>query len=1415
MGHLTQHKKKIIGIAAAVTVLIFGWLIWNKTASPTQIALLNFQPYQASNIALSNTDKMIKFDEISLDELNKLKHYDFVLGWGMGLKIDEKQRAEITNISKEVPTHFFAVTNPENNISSLDSLQLEKVSSYLKSGNKENYQNLVRYIRKEIDGKTLFVSNAEVAVESKKDVYFHLDEKVTFNDIKAYEDYLKKNNLYKEGAPKVAIISGIHDPFSGNKQYLDSIIVSFQKSGLNVYPVASFSQRLKFLTEINPDAAIYFPHGRLMMGTPDAAVAWLKKHNIPFFTPLSVLQLEAKWMENPMGMFGGFMGQCIVMPELDGAIYPYVLIAQEKTKEGLYRFKAIPDRLEKFTQIVNNFIQLKSIKNQDKKLAIYYFKGGGKHTLNAQGMEGTASLYNTLKRLKAEGYNVNGLPDSEEKFTEILHRQGSIFSPSAKGVFEQFVKEGNPTLVEASVYDAWLKSSLSEKSYNDVINTYGTAPGNFMNVTQNNKPHLAIAAVRFGNIALLPQPSAAIGDDEFKITHGVKEPPTHAYIGAYLWAQKDFKADALIHFGTHGSLEFTPDKQVALSGNDWSDILVGTIPHFYYYTIGNIGESMMAKRRSYATTISYLTPAFVESDMRNYFRGLQDKIRFYHKTDASQKPEISLEVKKMAVKMGLHRSLRLDSLLTKPYSEAEIEKLDNFAEEVSTEKINGEFYVAGEAYKPEKINSTVLAMSADPIAYSLAYLDKMNGKVTDIQLKNRGFFNENYLNPAKTLVNQILSGKTVTPQFISSVAGVSVEELEKSKNIINPPKMKPAFLNKKPGDKKPNSGKPTATPKTGKKPDFVKDEAQKPKGNPNAKPSGKPSFVNIKKPEIPKAVKDKARAVMEIDRTLNNVVRYKEDLQKSPELELQALLNGLSGGYIAPSSGGDAVANPNAVPTGHNLYAVNAESTPSELAWDRGVALAQSTLDEYQTKHGEYPKKICYTFWSSEFIETEGVSIAQVLYMLGTEPVRDTYGRVSDVRLIPSKELGRPRVDVIIQTSGQFRDLAASRLFLISKAIELASNAKDEDFENQVNKGTLDIEKQLVENGVPPKTAREMSKQRIFGGLQGRYDTGIKELITAGDKWTTQKEIADQYIYNMGASYDQEKDWGKYSEGMLRAALENTDVIIQPRQNNTWGALSLDHVYEFMGGMNTAIKEVTGKDPDAYLADYRNRNNMLMQELKEAIGVEARATIFNPKYIGEVMKGKASSAGQITEIVTNTYGWDATRPEVIDQEMWDEIYDTYVQDIHQLGIEVFFKKENPAALQEITAVMLEASRKNMWKAKAEQLQNIALLHTQLVKEFGAEPSGFAADNSKLQDYITKQVSSDEAKIYKEQLKEMKEGTTSDKNISDDAKVLKKEEVQTDNQKEKTELNGFLIGAVVIVLFAILIIILRKKRKNEP
>lgn len=569
----------------------------------------------------------------------------------------------------------------------------------------------------------------------------------------------------------------------------------------------------------------------------------------------------------------------------------------------------------------------------------------------------------------------------------------------------------------------------------------------------------------------------------------------------------------------------------------------------------------------------------------------------------------------------------------------------------------------------------------------------------------------------------------------------------------------------------------------------------------------------MKKKEYTKEQKQKAAAIMEIERTVKNVIHYRNALLESPENELKSLVNALNGGYTSPSPGGDPIANPNTLPTGRNLYSINAEATPSEAAWEKGVRLANHTIEMYRKRHNDsIPRKVSYTLWSGEFIETEGATVAQILYMLGVEPIRDAFGRVNDIRLIPSKELGRPRIDVVVQTSGQLRDLAASRLFLISRAVEMAANAKDDTYENQVAAGVVETERVLIEKGLTPKDAREMATYRVFGGMNGNYGTGITGMVGSGDRWESEKEIAATYLNNMGAYYGSEKSWETFRKSVFEAALTRTDAVIQPRQSNTWGALSLDHVYEFMGGMNLAVRNVTGKDPDAYLSDYRNRNHVRMQEVKEAIGVESRTTLFNPNYLREKMKGEATSASGLADIIRNTYGWNVMKPKAIDNRMWNEIFEVYVKDKFHLGMKDFFEEANPAALQEITAVMMETARKGMWKASESQLKEVAALHTELVNKYNPGCSGFVCDNAKLREFIAARTQPEEAARYESKINEVREAVSE---AGDKGMVMKKEEMRTSQAEAETQmLNNGIVAIVIVGVLIGLVVVIRRKRNTQ-
>ena len=1455
LGKIRKIKKKHIFLAL-LAVIVLGGLAkaYSAWVGTTRIAFLNYQAIALGQISHANDNAMIKLSEITTDDFDHLDDYDMIIVNGMGLRIDENQRKQLEEASYKVPTLTHAATNPANNIVSVDNFDADYLMQYIENGGKKNYQSMLAYIRKFIDGKKFMAPEPERVNERPDYLLTHFDPKdekgdeLGFNSIREYNAFLAKNGLYKEGAPTIMLTG-----FMGAAPDMEK---AFEKKGFMVYRINKLQSFIAghHADSIQANAVVNMAHGRL----GDYFVEFLKQKNIPLFSPLNINRLTTDWENDKQGMNGGFMSQSIVTPEIDGAIRPYVVFGQRINKEGLQEVYGIPDRMESFVESVQGYVNLKNKKNSNKRIAIFYFKGPGQNALTASGMEVVPSLYNLLVRLKNEGYNVGKLPANPQELAKMIQAQGAVFGTYAEGAYTQFLQSGHPALVTAQQFAGWTQKALSKKMIKEMNQLYGSFPGKYM-ATDDGK--LAVARLQFGNVALLPQVMAGVGGDSFKIVHGTDQAPPYTYVASYLWARYGFSADALIHFGTHGSLEYTPRKQVALDSNDWSDRLIGVVPHLYIYTIGNVGEAMIAKRRTYAQTQSYLTPPFKESELRQTYKQLSDAIQSYEKKASAEQ---SLKVKALTVKMGIARELGLDAKqMNKPYSADEIAKVENFAEELANEKITGKLYTLGVPYDNDDVRTSVYAMATDPIAYGMLAVDKLKGRAQEGVEKHKQLFGRLYLSKARNTVTQLLGSASVSDEYICRYVGITPAELQMARKVEamqsapDPIQMMMQMADQMGGAKEAKPKKvdhrtvselraakvshkkkvPQMSreafekmEQTGHFPDKMMEAIKKGqkwyqedlkkakmakagKGKASQKSSKDKGMMMSKAPKYTRQQIHLAQAITTVEHALQNVGKYSEALRQSPLNEMSSLMNALNGGFTAPSPGGDLIVNPNTLPTGRNLFSINVENTPSEDAWEKAKELCDNTIKMYCERHkGEYPRKVSYTLWSSEFIETEGATIAQILYMLGVEPVRDAFGRVTDLRLIPSKQLGRPRIDVVVQTSGQLRDLAASRLFLINKAIEMAANAKGDKYDNLVKAGVTESERVLVEKGMSPKEAREVSMYRVFGGVNGNYGTGIQEMVTAGDRWDKESQIAEVYMNNMGAYYGDEKNWETVRKAAFEAALTRTDVVVQPRQSNTWGALSLDHVYEFMGGMNLAVRNVTGKDPDAYLADYRNHSNMRMQEVKEAIGIEGRTTIFNPAYIKEKMKGGASSASTFAEIVTNTYGWNVMKPKAIDKEMWDEIYNVYVKDKYHLGTKEFFDKQNPAALMEMTAVMMESARKGMWKATPQQLKDIAKLHTETVNKYKPSCSGFVCDNAKLRNYIASKTDAASAKEYQQNVEQIRDAEAA-KNSSDKGMVMKKETLNEDAQKTTTVVSGIVVGVIVIVAFVMLAILIRRRRKN--
>ena len=1254
-----MSRRRILVIVGVLVILaVVGIVAYRHFMAPTRILVVNALKAQQADIVLSNDHPQIKVDCVEAEEMGSLAGYDAVIIYARRLFLTPEQEAEVKRVAeKGVPVYTKTLRSNdfvENH--NLSEEQIATLQEYFDNENRQNYRNGLRFLRYIATPQRWGDQGYDKPIEVLKDMYYHREYGQYFKTHEELTQYLKERHLYHQDAQTLALISGITFPMEGNREHVDTLITMLTQRGFNVYPMTcSGKKREKMLHQLKPDAVVYMAMGRL---GNDTLIQWMQEKNIALFCPYPLSQTHEEWMNQDIPMASGSKNARIVIPEIDGGTAPFCIATQNPNKEGYHINTAETERCEMLVEHICRSMSLRQKKNSEKRIAIGYFKRPGKDALLASGMEVIPSMYNLLKRLQQEGYNVNGLPSTLEGFAKAIKTEGLVLGSYAKGAQEEYLKKGHPLWFSRQQYEQWAKEILPAEKYQEVVNRYGEAPGELLAKGDS----IAIACVRYGNVLLFPQPRPALGDDDFKLVHGVEVAPPHSYLAPYLYLQKGFQADALIHFGTHGNLEYTPGRDAGMRPQDWSQQLVGPTPHFYYYTTSNIGEAIIAKRRSNAVLLTYLTPPYAESGMRQKYNALHNdihKLREKGIVNSEKFATASRSLKQRIVKEGLHRTLGIDSIVSKPLTHEELERIDSHVEELMNEKMQGSYYTLGQPYTEEQLNQTARAMNNDASQWP----------------------------------------------------------------------------------------------------------------------------------------------------------RIKQLLTVSTQAEINNMVRALNGGTIAPAPGGDPILNDNVLPTGRNMFSINPDNTPDPQAWEDGKRLAEQTIAKYRQEHGEYPRKVSYTFWAGEFIATGGATIAQALWMLGVEPERDSQGRIGALRLVPAKDLGRPRINVMIQISGQLRDIADSRLKLITEAIQMASAAEKED-SNYVREGTLAQEKELIEKGIAPQRARELSTLRVFGPVNNGYSTGMMNYIERSGSWSDKSELVDGYLNNMCAAYGDEAHWGMAQRELFAAALQETDVTIQPRQSNTWGPISLDHVYEFTGGLSMAVKALTGKEPDALMADYRNRQNRRIQGVKEAIDIEVRTTLLNPNFVRERMKGDEGTAQMFGETFRNIFGWSVTRSSALDPQLYDELYQMYVADEQQLGIREYFQQKNPAAYQAMTATMLESARKGYWKPSETQLKQTAQLHAEITKESGAACTDFVCNNASLQVFIEGHLSADVRQGYNRQMMLVKSGEVNGKVTVLEKGNSRGQVPQVDGQQLTGPVPMGLLVIVILLLLVMIIIYLRKRNGDR-
>jgi cobaltochelatase CobN len=453
--------------------------------------------------------------------------------------------------------------------------------------------------------------------------------------------------------------------------------------------------------------------------------------------------------------------------------------------------------------------------------------------------------------------------------------------------------------------------------------------------------------------------------------------------------------------------------------------------------------------------------------------------------------------------------------------------------------------------------------------------------------------------------------------------------------------------------------------------------------------------------------------------------------------EIPRTLRALRGGYVPPGGGGDPVRNPQALPTGRNLYGINPGEVPTRAAWEVGEQLARDLLERERKRLGRWPRKVGFTLWNTEVIRQNGTDLAQILYLIGARPLWDHNNVVSEVELIPAAELQRPRVDVVIQAASLFRDTFPDRMELLDRAARLV--IEQGDGENYLAEHTALAERDLTQAGLSAHDARLYAAARVFGNSVGGYGTGLVAGIERSGSYDDTQGLSSDYVARLGAVYTAGADWGTNSPGVYEMALKGTDAVALSRSTNVVSPLTLDHYFEYLGGMTMAVRDIDGVSPETYIADVRDVERPAMETLGETLTRDLRGKFWNPRWIREQQAEGFSGAVEITQTATNLFGWQVTKPEAVSEYVWDEVQRVYVDDSHSLGLPEWFDRENPYAFQSLAAVLLESARKGYWKPAPEVLQRTANAYADSVGQHGPAGDIRTTDNFRFQTFVSEQL----------------------------------------------------------------------------
>ncbi len=1300
--------KKILLILTLISCFLFAQekkvlIISTAMAKSSQDAKLSFIKNEAKKINLildykffdeitprDKADKLLQSKKNKKDELREarfslLGQYDLVifdsLAGVSSLKRMLDNFDDIVETLDNIKILPLIKTDENPYLRNISKENSDLIYDYWRNGGKTNTQNMLLYIKNNILQKKNLKIDAPVILP-KSGIYHPSYPDLIFSSTKEYFEYFnidRKKPIVALTFSRNSIVSNILDPIN----YLIKELENKNATPLAYYFESTKDDAIgfKFLRENNKTIAnslVVFSSFIMDDGSMKKAY---DKLNIPILHGIYYRQGDQKeWENSKEGLAFGSIAMQYIVPETLGYTDSLVIAAQEKiTKE----IKTISYQMDSFALKAINLAKLGITKNKNKKIALMYY-GGGINSIGASGLNIPKTIEKFLKDLKEKGY------DTKLKDAAWFEKQGpkTLLAYHSKNQEEKMLNENAADLFP---YDKYIKffRKLPISLQKSINKTHKSARFSKMIVWKNNKRYFLIPRIKLGNIILMPQPNAERVDknknkikmledisisEEKEDIHNTSVPISHSYLASYLYVREQFKANAIIHLGTHGTVEWTYGKARGLSIYDSPILALGSLPHFYPYIMNNVAETLQVKRRARGVVLSHQTPPFALSGTYNEISEINELVNQYEiVTKGLIQEKVKKQIIDKVVKLNIHKDMEESLEEINEDFEHFLHELEEYIEETSSLAQPIGLHVFGTNANNKNLTTTIIQMLGKE------FLQKANGE--DYAKKDYKDFDKS---KAYKLINDYVINNKDLKNLKEEEFKFYIKEARKFKKLFVDQKESINLFRALNGEhiKSGTGGGPIR--------------------NPESLPTGI-NIVSFDPSKVPsKAAYETGEVLMKdfiADYYLKNS-KYPSKLTFNLWGLETVRHHGVMEAQIMAAIGVRPIWNENGV---SNTFM---------------QGMLRDVLSSYI---GDTIAK-----WISTKITLNGIeyilNLTPDTWLIKAKKVIKTFasngrGRVRDVEIIPYSKLKRPRIDVVLSVTGLYRDTFPGTMKLLAKAINKVATLKEET--NYIYLNANNLKNQLIKKGLKEEEALRLSTIRIFSNKTGNYGSGVDEIQESG-KWESSDVITKKYFKTRGYYFGANEDkWNEQRNdiNLFGNNLSGSQGVIFSRSSNLYGLLTSDDPYGLFGSLSLAIKKLDGTNPKTYITNLRDPNNAKIQTTAKFMAQELRSRYFHPNWIKNMKKEGSSGAGEISSVVSNFWGWQVVDPDVVRDDQWKEFVDVYIEDKYNLDLQKWFKEKNPQALANMLEKMTEAYRKDYWNADAKTIKKLIELYEELEKDY--------------------------------------------------------------------------------------------------